>query len=340
MTNSALTSATTTTTPHLHLSPAATSSTAPPVVRHFEEYVCQSPELSVPVAAIKALTRHIEHSPATTMTEFSKDLDAATGVLLKATNQCIAVAAGCDLFRRFVNRTGSDSGEDLAAFRARLIAKGDAFVNRAPLVRDRIAIHALEFVQDDSIIMCHSYSRVVLHLLLKAAAANRRFTVLVTESRPTGRGVRAARLLNQNGVPASVILDSAVGHYMGRASLVLVGAEGVVENGGIVNQIGTFMLAVMAKAMGVPFYAVVESFKFVRCFPLSQYDLPSYQSGMLLFPGQQHNIEEAVAPCRELESGHPSVDYTPPVYISLLLTDIGILTPSGVSDELIRLYNN
>jgi translation initiation factor eIF-2B subunit alpha len=41
-----------------------------------------------------------------------------------------------------------------------------------------------------------------------------------------------------------------------------------------------------------------------------------------------------------MEPDHPSVDYTPPNYISLLFTDIGVLTPSGVSDELIQFYNN
>ncbi len=35
---------------------------------------------------------------------------------------------------------------------------------------------------------------------------------------------------------------------------------------------------------------------------------------------------------------HPTVDYTPPHYISLLFTDLGVLTPSAVSDELLKLY--
>jgi len=39
-----------------------------------------------------------------------------------------------------------------------------------------------------------------------------------------------------------------------------------------------------------------------------------------------------------LKKEHPLVDYTPPHYISLLFTDLGILTPSAVSDELIKLY--
>ena len=35
---------------------------------------------------------------------------------------------------------------------------------------------------------------------------------------------------------------------------------------------------------------------------------------------------------------HPRIDYTPPHYITLLFTDLGVLTPSAVSDELIKLY--
>jgi len=38
------------------------------------------------------------------------------------------------------------------------------------------------------------------------------------------------------------------------------------------------------------------------------------------------------------ENSHPHIDYTPPQYITLLFTDLGVLTPSVVSDELIKLY--
>lgn len=41
---------------------------------------------------------------------------------------------------------------------------------------------------------------------------------------------------------------------------------------------------------------------------------------------------------KDLSKQHPLVDYTPPAYITLLFTDLGILTPSAVSDELIKLY--
>ena len=42
-------------------------------------------------------------------------------------------------------------------------------------------------------------------------------------------------------------------------------------------QIGTYQMAVMAKALNKPFYVVAESFKFVRMYPLNQGDLPNVE---------------------------------------------------------------
>jgi len=108
--------------------------------------------------------------------------------------------------------------------------------------------------------------------------------------------------------------------------MVMVGAEGVVENGGIINQIGTYQIAVVAKAANKPFYAVTESYKFVRIFPLNQYDVVS------------STIDSTNHETNKISLEKQTVDYTPPEYISLLFTDLGVLTPSGVSDELIKWY--
>lgn len=123
-----------------------------------------------------------------------------------------------------------------------LVERGNTFVERAHRHRDRIADLALEFIQDGAVILVHSLSRVVTILLLKAAAANRRFRVFVTESKPTSQGFEAVRILQQHGILASVILDSAVGYYISLSDMVLVGAEGVVENGGVVNQVHIVMM--------------------------------------------------------------------------------------------------
>lgn len=57
---------------------------------------------------------------------------------------------------------------------------------------------------------------------------------------------------------------------MSSVDCVFVGAEAVLENGGIVNRIGTFTAALCAKAYNKPFYVFAESLKFLKRFPLEQ----------------------------------------------------------------------
>jgi methylthioribose-1-phosphate isomerase len=74
-------------------------------------------------------------------------------------------------------------------------------------------------------------------VLLEAARQNKRFVVYVTESRSAKSGYRTADALVKVGIPVVLILDTAVGYIMEKIDSVLVGAEGVVESGGIMNQV-------------------------------------------------------------------------------------------------------
>lgn len=124
--------------------------------------------------------------------------------------------------------------------------------------------------------------------------------------------------LAQAGIPTRLIPDSAVGVTMEAVDMCLVGAEGVMENGGIINKVGTFQIALVAGALQKPFYVAVESYKFARMYPLSQRDML-----------------QAIS---KTPVDVPNVDFTPAQLITLLFTDLGVLTPAAVSDELIRLY--
>lgn len=66
-------------------------------------------------------------------------------------------------------------------------------------------------------------------MLKRAALTNIRFQVLVTESRPSSHGAKAVKELKEAGIPATLILDAAVGYFMGKVNMVLVGAEGIAE---------------------------------------------------------------------------------------------------------------
>ncbi|RMC05736.1 hypothetical protein DUI87_17279 [Hirundo rustica rustica] len=187
-----------------------------------------------------------------------------------------------------------------------------------------ISLTSLEY----SRILTHAYSRVVLRVLEAAVESKKRFSVYVTESQPDEAGQKMAKALRKLNIPVTVILDAAVGYIMEKVDLVLVGAEGVVESGGIINKIGTNQIAVCAKAQNKPFYVVAESFKFVRLFPLNQQDVPDR------FKYKADTLKTG----QNLTEEHPWIDYTSPSLITLLFTDLGVLTPSAVSDELIKLY--
>ena len=91
-------------------------------------------------------------------------------------------------------------------------------------------------------------------------------------------GLSIVRNLRDRGVPVATIPESAVGYALGKVDMVMVGAEGVVENGGIISRLGTYQLGMLAKATGKPFYVMAESHKFVRLYPVGQYDMPIEQN--------------------------------------------------------------
>lgn len=133
--------------------------------------------------------------------------------------------------------------------------------------------------------------------------------------------------LLEEGIKSTVILDAAVGYYMERVDIVLVGAEAVVTNGGIINKIGTYPIAVCAREVNKPFYVVVESYKFSRLYPLKQKDIPD----CMKFKDDSSNH----CPGDEQWS---VADYTDPKYVTLLITDLGPLATAAVSDVLMQLY--
>jgi len=116
---------------------------------------------------------------------------------------------------------------------------------------------------------------------------------------------------------------------MERVDVVVFGAEGVVENGGIINKVGSYGIAVVAKTLNKPVYVAAESYKFARLFPLNQKDIP--QTKYYTTPPVQIDDEK-------IKVLSPLNDFTPPEFVSLLFSDIGTFTPSAVSDELIKLY--
>jgi methylthioribose-1-phosphate isomerase len=171
--------------------------------------------------------------------------------------------------------------------------------------------------------------------LYTAHAMGRRFQVYADETRPLLQGARlTAWELCEAGIEVTVICDSMAGQLMqaGKIDVVITGADRIARNGDTANKIGTYSLAVLCRAHGLPFYVVA---------PRSTFDLSIPDGGA---------IPIEMRPSEEIRSGfgqvtvperaacyNPAFDVTPAELISGIVTEKGFIHP--VTEENIsRIY--
>jgi len=315
----------------------------------FTEDIKTSPKS--PVASfIDSLLKVIEESKESTMQGLFAELKSNSEYLLQQVKLNDAVVKGrtnlslisaSEILSRYLTKqlTKLSSNDDISEIKKVLITAGKEFAISMTLCKDKIRDLALEFIKNGITILVHGCSKVVEHVLLSAASKGIRFSVICTETRPGCDGYDMYEALNGNIPELKIVVDSAIAYVMEQVDIVLVGAEAVVENGGIINRIGTYTTAICAKSMKIPFYVVSESFKFTRLFPLCQKDLPDYVIGHKPFEIPFMKNKENLTKFKDLKAINPNCDYTPPELITLIFTDLGIFTPSAVSDELIQIFN-
>jgi methylthioribose-1-phosphate isomerase len=159
-----------------------------------------------------------------------------------------------------------------------------------------------------------------------AHQSGKRIHVFVDETRPVLQGARlTAWELQQQGVPLTLITDNMAGYFMrqGRVQAVFVGSDRIAANGDVANKIGTYSLAVLAKAHQIPFYVVA---------PTSTIDL-SIPSGEHI-PIEQRPADEVstlrgvqIAPSG-IQVANPAFDVTPHDYVTAIITENGLVQSS------------
>lgn len=162
-----------------------------------------------------------------------------------------------------------------------------------------------------------------LGVIRAAYEAGKKIEVIADETRPWLQGLRLTAFeLMQDGIPISVIVDSASGYLMkkGRIDLVIVGADRIASNGDVANKIGTYQLAVMAKEHNIPFYVAA---------PTSTID-PTIDSGEEI-PIEFRDKDEIlkignryIGP-KDVDAINPVFDITPSKYISAIITEKGVI---------------
>jgi methylthioribose-1-phosphate isomerase len=171
-----------------------------------------------------------------------------------------------------------------------------------------------------------------LAALFVAKEQGKRFSVFADETRPLLQGARlTAWELHQAGIDVTLICDSMAAQVMreGRVRLVIVGADRITANGDVANKIGTYSVAVLAKAHGVPFYVAA---------PSSTFDL-SLKSGESIPIEQRqarevtHGFGRQTAPAG-VKVYNPAFDVTPAALVAGIVTERGLISP--VNEATIR----
>lgn len=176
-----------------------------------------------------------------------------------------------------------------------------------------------------------------LGVIRAAIEGGKRVAVFADETRPYLQGARlTAWELQRDGIDVTLITDNMAGHFFqqGKFDAVIVGADRIAANGDTANKIGTYPVAVLAHAHGVPFYVAA---------PVSTID-PECASGAAI-PIEERSAEEVVeilgsrvAP-EGIHVRHPAFDVTPARLITAIITDRGVLRPPY--EEAIRtLFND
>ena len=309
------------------------------------------------MAAIESLILLLSHHPPSTAFETLELINAAVQTLKASISNSIALSAGTDLFQQYIKlqlsaaprsaaekkdriprSSAGGQGDDFQAIRVHLASNGKLFAARAREARGKIAGLASRLIADGDTVMTCGNSRCVEAALREASEGGKRFKVAYVSNMGSElEGNRILDYLKNTRIPVAIVPAHTVALALPQTRLVLVGAEGVVENGGIFSGVGTYQLGVLAKAagsQGKAFYVASESHKFVRMFPLGQPGT-SRQEGRPVFKvGAAFDDNDA----RTTPEAHDELDFTPPELITALITESGVHTPSAVSEQLIHMW--
>ncbi|MCD6164925.1 MAG: S-methyl-5-thioribose-1-phosphate isomerase [Candidatus Odinarchaeota archaeon] len=209
---------------------------------------------------------------------------------------------------------------------AKKIAEKDIKANKL------IGKYGAKLIEDGDCILTHcntgSLATVdygtALGIIRAAVEEGKKIHVYVTETRPKLQGARLTALeLKYENIPVTVICDNMVGYIMQKelVNKVFVGADRILRTGHVINKIGTYTIAVLAKYHNVPFYVAAPTSTFDLKKALDQIEIEERSPEEVAFCGNIRVVPKGV------NILNPAFDVTPPQLITAIITEKGILEP-------------
>ncbi|ADB58294.1 ribose 1,5-bisphosphate isomerase [Archaeoglobus profundus] len=210
-------------------------------------------------------------------------------------------------------------GENDEEKKADAIRRAEEFIRWVDTAKQKIGEIGAKRIKDGWTILTHCNSSTALMVIKTAFRQGKNIEVIATESRPRYQGHLTVKELAGEGIPTTLIVDSAVRYFMKDVDCVIVGADTITVNGALINKIGTSQIALCARESRVPFMVCAETYKFS----------PATLFGELVVIEERDARE--VAPEEILNLGvkvrNPAFDVTPREYIDLIVTEIGAIPP-------------
>lgn len=280
------------------------------------------------IAGALGLVLGIRSSTAEAYEEFRRDLENTARYLETSRPTAVNLFWALDRLRSVAE---AHRAEPIPSIKEALLDEALKIMEEDRQVCRRIGQVGQELIPDGAGVLTHCNAGglataeygTALAVLFTAHEAGKKIHVFADETRPLLQGARLTTWeLRQAGIPVTLICDNmaAVVMRQGKVQCVIVGADRIAANGDTANKIGTYGLAVLARAHRIPFYVAA---------PVSTFDLT-------LASGDEIPIEER--PAEEITEGlgrriapegievyNPAFDVTPAEYISAIVTERGVI---------------
>jgi methylthioribose-1-phosphate isomerase len=284
---------------------------------------------AIGVAAAMGVALGALHLPSLSPKDFRRKLFAICDEIAQARPTARNLFWALQRMKKIFDRTKHSSQRDLVdelVNEAKRICSEDIEINR------QMGKYGSKLIADGDNILTHCNAGALatagygtaLGVIRAAHEQDKKLHVYVDETRPVLQGARlTAWELKKEKIPFTLITDNMAGFLMQQEKIdkIIVGADRIAANGDTANKIGTYSLAVLACAHGIPFYVAA---------PQSTIDV-SLKTGAAI-PIEERRNEEVThfKGVRSAPAGtkvyNPAFDVTPARFITAIITEKGILT--------------
>jgi len=215
-------------------------------------------------------------------------------------------------------------GDSVDRLRLSVADASEAFVRQLDRAQEDLGRVGANRLADGDTVMTHCHSTDALACIEAAVEQGKSISAVVKETRPRQQGHITAEALRDAGVPVTLIVDSAARRYLDEVDHVVVGADSIAADGGVINKIGTSGLAVNARERGVPIMTAAQTIKLhPETLTGHTVEIEMRDEGEVIDPESREAIGEIAVE-------NPAFDVTPPRYMDAIVTEQGQFPPESI----------